>query len=86
MGHASLSEDQKCKEIRIYFAKKEKRVLNTLDGYVNKAWADLKTELQSLYTLSVEKKSYQSKDIQKFTVKERKFSKLLHFDIYHQEF
>ena len=78
-GHASLTETQKCEEIRIYFAKKEKRVLDVLDGFVKK-------ELQSLYTSSAEKKTYQSKDIQKFTIRKRKISKLLHFDTYRREF
>ena len=70
-GHASLMDSQKCDEI---------------DGYMVKDWDSLKKELLSLYTSSTEKKTYQSRDIQRFTVKKRKISKLIHFNTYRHEF
>jgi len=57
--HANLTDEKKCEEIRIYFARKEKRVLDILEGYVRGDWRNLKRELRSLYTSSAEKKSYQ---------------------------
>ncbi|SRR5260370_41946850 len=59
-GHASLTDSQKCDKIRIYLAKREKWVLDVLDGYLNKDWDSLKKELLSLYMSSAEKKTYQS--------------------------
>ena len=84
--HVKLTNAQKCKEVRMYFATCKKRVLDVLDGYKNVLWFQLKTELQSLYTSSDEKKHYRPKDIQKFISKECKILKLAHFDDYRREF
>ena len=81
-GHANLTDQKKCKEIWIYFACKEKWVLDVLEGYKKSDWDDLKSQLKSLYTLSAEKKTYQPRDIQKFMAKKRKIVKLIHFDTY----
>src|SRR6266478_4222768 len=75
-SHASLTDAQKCDEIRIYFTKKQKRVLDILDGFMNKDWDTLKKELMLLCTSSAETKTYHSQDIQKFTVKKRKIVSL----------
>ena len=56
--HANLTNAKKCQEIRIYFARKEKRVLDVLESYTNEDWQGLKRELKSLYTSSAEKKTY----------------------------
>ena len=72
----------KCQEIRIYFARKEKWVLDVLEGYINEDWQVLKRELLSLYMSSEEEKTYQPKDIQCYSTKKRKITKLLHFNIY----
>ncbi len=76
----------RCKEIRIYFSKREKQVLDVLDGYTSGNWEDLKRELKSLYMSSVERKIYQLQDIQHFIAKKRKVSKLVHFNTYHCQF
>src|SRR5258706_10638998 len=77
---------KRCQEIRIYFARKEKWVLDVLEGYVNKDWQALKRELLSLYTSLEEEKTYRPKDIQHYSTKKRKITKLLHFDIYQRKF
>ena len=82
--HAQLTNTQKCKEIRMYFASHEKRVLEVLDSFKHMLWLQLKSELQSLYTSSNEKKDYCPKDLQKLISKERKISKLTHFDHHSQ--
>src|SRR5258707_14928306 len=84
--HANLTDSVKCEEIRIYFSKKEKRVLDVLGGYAALNWNKLKGQLRSLYTLSDERKIYQPRDIQHFIVKKRKISKLIHFDTYRRQF
>src|SRR5258706_15170015 len=83
---ANLTDMKRCQEIRIYFARKEKWVLDVLEGYINEDWQVLKRELLSLYMSSEEEKSYQPKDIQHYSTKKRKITKLLHFDIYQQKF
>ncbi len=84
--HANLTEEKKCQEIRIYFAKKEKRVLDVLEGYLTGNWRSLKRELRSLYTSSSEKRTYQPRDLQRFIARKRRISKLIHFDTYRREF
>src|SRR5258708_20361585 len=84
--HANLTDQMRCKEIRIYFSKREKQVLDVLDGYTSGNWEDLKRELKSLYMSSVERKIYQLQDIQHFIAKKRKVSKLVHFNTYHCQF
>ncbi len=56
--HANLMNEKKCQELRIYFTKKEKHILDVLEGYINKDWQELRKELMSLYTSSEEKKTY----------------------------
>src|SRR5258708_5308511 len=80
--HANLMNEKKCQELRIYFMKKEKCILDVLEGYINKDWQELKKELMSLYTSLEEKKTYQPKDMQCFSMMKRKITRLLHFDIY----
>jgi len=82
VDHANLMNVKKCQEIRIYFVRKEKHVLDVLESYTNEDWQGLKRELKSLYMSSAEKKTYQPKDIQCFSTKKRKITKLLHFDTY----
>ncbi len=82
VDHANLMNMKKCQEIRIYFARKEKHVLDVLESYTNEDWQGLKRELKSLYMSSAKKKTYQPKDIQCFSIKKRKITKLLHFDTY----
>ncbi len=77
---------KRCQEIRIYFARKEKRVLDVLEGYINEDWQALKRELLSLYMSLEEEKTYQPKDIQCYSTKKRKIMKLLHFNIYQRKF
>ena len=84
--HANLTDDVKCVEIGIYFARKEKRVLEVLEGYTAKNWGQLQIQLRSLYTSSEEVRHFRPKDLQKFAEKERKISKLSHFDAYRREF
>src|SRR5258708_33283615 len=84
--HANVTDRVKCEEIRIYFSKREKRVLDVLDGYAAGNWEALKEELRSLYTSSAGKKTYQPRDIQHFIAKKRKISKLAHFDTYRRQF
>src|SRR6266436_8298817 len=81
--HANLTENKKCQEIRIYFAKREKHVLDVLSGYREENWRSLKRELHSLYTLLFEKRTYQPQDIQRFIDRKHKITKLIHFDMYH---
>src|SRR5260370_31088818 len=57
--HANLTENKKCQEIRIYFAKREKCVLDVLSSYCEENWRSLKRELRSLYMSSSEKRTYQ---------------------------
>src|SRR5258705_4856476 len=84
--HANLTDEVKCEEIRIYFSKREKRVLDGLGGYQTLDWEDLKEQLRSLYTSSAERKVYQPRDIQQYIAKKRKISKLIHFDTYQCQF
>src|SRR5258705_11943240 len=84
--HANLTDEVKCEEIRIYFSKREKRVLDVLGGYQTLDWDDLKEQLRSLYTSSAERKVYQPRDIQRYITKKRKISKLIHFDTYRCQF
>src|SRR5260221_731731 len=72
--HANLMNEKKCQELRIYFMKKEKHVLDVLEGYINKDWQELKKELMSLYTSSEEKKTYRPKDMQHFSTMKRKIT------------
>src|SRR5258708_22265222 len=55
--HANLMNTKKCQELRIYFTKKEKCILDVLEGYINENWQELRKELMSLYTSSEEKKT-----------------------------
>src|SRR5260221_320121 len=64
--HDNLTENKKCQEIHIYFAKREKCILDILSGYHEENWRSLKRELHSLYTSSSEKQTYQLQDIQHF--------------------
>ena len=84
--HANLTDEKRCEEIRIDFSRKEKQVLEVLDGYVRGDWRSLKRELRSLYTSSAEQKTYQPQDIQRFISRKRKISKLIHFNTYQREF
>src|SRR6266436_6923211 len=83
--HANLMNEKKCQELRIYFMKKEKHILDVLEGYINEDWQELRKELMSLYTSSEEKKTYQPKDMQQFSMMKRKITRLLHFDNYQQK-
>src|SRR5258708_38114160 len=80
--HANLTEEKKCQEVCIYFTRKEKHVLDVLEGYIEGDWRALKQELRSLYTSSTEKKTYQLRDIQQFIAKKRKIMTLVHFNMY----
>ena len=80
--HANLTDEMRCEEIRIYFSKKEKWVLDVLEGYQSGDWNMLKGELKSLYTSSVEQRTYQPHNLQRFIAKKQKISKLGHFDTY----
>src|SRR6266436_3726923 len=84
--HANLTENKKCQEIRIYFTKREKRILDVLSGYREENWRSLKRELHSLYMSLSEKCTYQPRDIQCFINRKRKITKLIHFDTYHRQF
>ena len=57
-AHASLTNEVKCQEIRIYFSKKERHVLDVLDSYAREDWRALKQDLCSLYTSLAEKRTY----------------------------
>ena len=70
--HANLMNAKKCQEIRIYFVRKEKCVLDVLKSYTNEDWQGLKRELKSLYMSSAKKKTYRPKDIQCFSTRKRK--------------
>src|SRR5258705_12950924 len=50
--HAHLTEFQRCNFIHLYFSKKERRVLDILEGYQCRSWDQLKEELWSLYSSS----------------------------------
>src|SRR6266436_6304021 len=50
--HMNLTSRKKCEEIRSYFAKKEKHVLDVLKGYLSGDWQVLKHQLKSLYMSS----------------------------------
>ena len=45
VAHVNLTDDVKCEEVRIYFSRKEKRVLDVLDGYLNQDWSKLTEQL-----------------------------------------
>src|SRR5258708_25364323 len=49
---ACLTEFQRCNFIHLYFSKKERRVLDILEGYQCRSWDQLKEELWSLYSSS----------------------------------
>ena len=83
---ANLTDEAKCEEIRFYFTKKEKRVLDILEGYITRNWNILKGQLWSLYMSSAAKKIYQPRDIQRFVAKKKKISKLIHFTVYRRDF
>src|SRR5258708_18810260 len=85
-SHVNLTDEVKCEEIQIYFTKKEKQVLDILEGYAMLNWNNLKGQLRSLYMSSVERRIYQPQDIQHFIAKKRKISKLIHFDTYRCQF
>src|SRR5260221_14694289 len=53
---AHLTEVQRCEDLRLYFSKREKQVLDILKGYQNHNWSQLIKELLLLYTSS--SKSY----------------------------
>ncbi len=40
--HANLTEEKKCQEVCIYFTRKEKSVLDVLEGYIEGDWRALK--------------------------------------------
>ena len=67
---AQLTSEKKCRDVKLYFGKKEKRVLEVLAGYRTRNWSQLKEELRSLYTSSYEKRAYQPKDMQRFVGKD----------------
>ncbi len=85
-SQANLTDEVKCEEIQIYFTRKEKWVLDILEGYVMLNWNNLKGQLGSLYTSSVARRIYQPWDIQHFIVKKKKILKLIHFDMYWWDF
>src|SRR5258708_9134393 len=84
--HANLTDEVKYEEVRIYFSKREKRVLDILEGYQTSDWVKLKRELRSLYTSSAKRRVYQPRDLQHFIARKRKISKLNHFDMYPCQF
>src|SRR6266478_9707253 len=49
---ANLTKAKRCKTLRLYFSKREKEVLDILEGYHCRDWSQLKQELQSLYSSS----------------------------------
>src|SRR5258707_13114101 len=49
---ARLTEFQRCDFIRLYFSKKERKVLDILEGFQCRDWGKLKEELWSLYSSS----------------------------------
>ncbi len=51
-AHANLTDNMKCEEVRIYFLRKEKRVLDVLEGYLTQDWGKLTEQLRSLYVFS----------------------------------
>src|SRR5260221_13128693 len=56
--HANLTNKKKSQELRIYFMKKEKCILDVLEGYINEKWQELRKGLMSLYTSSEYKKTH----------------------------
>src|SRR5258708_5930998 len=50
--HACLTEFRRCKFLHLYFSKKERWVLDILEGYWCHSWDKLKEELWSLYSSS----------------------------------
>src|SRR5260370_29724187 len=85
-AHANLTDEVKCEEIRIYFSKREKRVLDVLGGYQTLDWDNLKEQLRSLYMLSAEGKVDQPIDMQRYIAKKRKISQWIHVATYSQQF
>src|SRR5258707_69958 len=51
---ACLTEVQRCDHLRLYFSKREKSVLDILEGYQNRNWSQLIEELLPLYTSASE--------------------------------
>src|SRR5258708_28387173 len=51
---ARLTEVQRCEELRRYFSRRERPVLDVLEGHRNRNWSQLIEELLSLYTASSE--------------------------------
>ena len=51
-AHMNLTMIERCNFIHLYFSKKEKELLDILEGYRHQDWNQLKQELQSLYTSS----------------------------------
>src|SRR5258708_18198124 len=49
---AHLTKFQRCDFIRLYFSKKERKVLDILEGFLCRNWDKLKEELWSLYSSS----------------------------------
>ncbi len=49
---ACLTEFRRCEFLHLYFSKKERRVLDILEGYQCHSWDKLKEELWSLYSSS----------------------------------
>src|SRR5258705_3535041 len=47
---ARLTELQRCEFLRLYFSKKERRVLDILEGFQCRNWSKLMEELRSLYS------------------------------------
>src|SRR5260221_12102918 len=47
---ACLTELQRCEFLRLYFSKKERRVLDILEGFQCRNWSKLMEELWSLYS------------------------------------
>ena len=82
----NLTDEAKCEEIQLYFMRKEKWVLDILEGYVAHNWNNLKGQLRSLYMSSAVMRIYQPQDIQHFIAKKRKISRLIHLNTYQQDF
>ncbi len=47
---AHLTEFQRCEVLRLYFSKKERKVLDILEGFQCRNWSKLTEELWSLYS------------------------------------
>src|SRR6266436_8982720 len=50
--HAHLTKFQRCDFICLYFSKRERKVLDILEGFQCRNWSKLKEELWSLYSSS----------------------------------